>query len=104
APATGTADPGDDGDHEPAGLKAEDDPHRLARLILNDLRHPADNALTLANYRGELHRWIGGRWQPIDRDEIKAHVRRRIEREFSRLNAARLAAPSFSDNGPPAAK
>lgn len=95
--------PSDSTDPSPS-IKSEDDPHRLARLILNDLRHPADNALTIANYRGEIHRWIGGRWTAIDREEIRAHVRRRIEREFSRLNAARLAAPSFSDNGPPAAK
>jgi hypothetical protein len=64
--------------------EAVNDPHRLARLYLNE--HQADGVRTLAYWHGEYHRWDGSAYRKLEDAEVKAEVVDRIKREFDRLN------------------
>ncbi len=76
--------------HAPAVNEAEDDPHRLARLYLDD--HQAAGARTLHFWRGEWYRWDGRAYCKVPPEELRAQLSARIKREFDDLNAEAVAA------------
>jgi putative DNA primase/helicase len=85
AEADGKGDP-----TPPTVNEAVDDPHRLARLYLNDHAHP--DGRTLHCWREEWHRWSGGAYFVVKDKEIKAELTRRIKVEFDEVNLRAVAA------------
>jgi putative DNA primase/helicase len=65
--------------------EAEDDPHRLARLFVDD--HQADSTLTLRYWHEEWHRWGGAAYRIVPEKELRAGLCRRVKQEFDRLGA-----------------
>jgi hypothetical protein len=90
--------------------EADDDPHRLARLFVDD--HQADDVSTVCYWRSEFYRWCGGAYRTVPEKEIRAELVRRIKGEFDRLNLlatenwsnGRHAAPKGKIPSPPVAK
>ena len=65
--------------------EAEDDPHRLARLYVEQSRY--EGVLdTLRYWREEFHRWDGGAYRPLPAKEVKAELATNVKAEFDRLN------------------
>lgn len=71
-------------DKQPSVNEAADDPHRLARLFLDEHQHP--DGLTLRYWREQFHRWSGGAYRALDEKELRAELCQRIKQEFDRLN------------------
>jgi putative DNA primase/helicase len=65
--------------------EAEDDPHRLARLILDDYRRA--DGLCLRYWREEFHVWNGTVYRAVPAKELRAQACQRIKQEFDRLTA-----------------
>lgn len=69
-------------------IKAEDDPHRLARLYLAryaaDPAHPG--AVLLRYWREEWWKWDGRRYRRLPHEECRTALVHAIEEEFDRLN------------------
>jgi P4 family phage/plasmid primase-like protien len=68
-----------------AALEAYDDPHRLARLFIQDRCQHADG-LTLRRYKEEWHQWYGSAYQPLSEEELRAKLLETVKAEFDRLN------------------
>jgi putative DNA primase/helicase len=81
-----------------------DDPHRLARLLLAG----GDGPPTLWFWRGEFHRYAGGRYRPVPDADLRAEVTAAVRAEFVRLNgravAAHRAGPNRADPPPTVAR
>jgi putative DNA primase/helicase len=69
----------------PAVFEGDQDPHRLARLFLDEHRHP-DGPLHVF-WREEHYRWDGSAWRPLPDKELRAELCQAIKREADRLNA-----------------
>jgi putative DNA primase/helicase len=83
--------------------EAEDDPHRLARLFLEDHRHP--DGPTLRYWREEYHGWDGTAWRPLADQELRAEVCQSVKREFDRLNGLAVQKwAAVGDKPPPVAR
>jgi putative DNA primase/helicase len=80
---------------EPEINEAADDPHRLARLYVDDYRVNGDPALVY--WREEHHRWDGRAYRPVPPKEVRAELNGRIKQEFDRLNV--LAIKQWEANG-----
>jgi putative DNA primase/helicase len=66
-------------------LEADDDPHRLARLFVEQSRF--DGLLdTLRYWREEYHRWDGAAYRPLPSKEVRAELATSVKSEFDRLN------------------
>jgi putative DNA primase/helicase len=66
-------------------LEADDDPHRLARLFVEQSRF--DGLLdTVRFWREEYHRWDGAAYRPLPPKEVKAELTTNVKAEFDRLN------------------
>jgi putative DNA primase/helicase len=76
--------------NEAGALERDDDPHRLARLFLQDHRVP--QGLTLRFWREEWHRWDGRAYRKVEEKELRAELVARIKAEFDAIAAARLEA------------
>src|SRR5262249_24462528 len=72
------AAPGVEGPNE-----ADDDPHRLARLVVAD--HLQDALPTVRFWRGEWYCWDGA-YHLLPEKELRAEVCRRVKAEFDQLN------------------
>jgi putative DNA primase/helicase len=70
-------------------IKADDDPHRLARLFLSE-RYTRDPDYTLRYWHGQWWRWCDGAYRALEEDELHAELWAAIETEFNRLNRERL--------------
>jgi hypothetical protein len=70
--------------------EAVDDPHRLARLYLDDHAHP--DGRTLHWWREEWHRWDSSAYRVVKDKEVKAELTRRAKHEFDEVNRRALAA------------
>jgi len=105
-----------DGDQEPDELtpnEADDDPHRLARVNLEQYATQNDGR-TLRFWRDEWYVWKGNRYIKITERELKAKVSLSVKAEFDRINIERQrdyferkAAGEIdpdTDKGPPVAK
>lgn len=68
-----------------SGTESIKDPHRLARLILDDYSH-ADHA-TILRYQRSFYVWRDGIWKELDQIEIRAIITKRIKEEFDRYAA-----------------
>jgi putative DNA primase/helicase len=68
--------------------EAEDDPHRLARLYLDD--HTTDNGRAVQYWREEFLEWNGSAYRGLPEKELKARLCNRIKEEFDRLNVIAL--------------
>lgn len=66
-------------------LEADDDPHRLARVNLEQYTKRTDGR-TIKYWRSEWYVWKGNRYRRIAEDEFRAKVSLTIKREFDRLN------------------
>jgi putative DNA primase/helicase len=64
--------------------EATNDPHRLARLYLND--HQVDGVRTLVYWHCEYHLWDGSAYRKLDGAEVKGELVRRVKKEFDRVN------------------
>jgi putative DNA primase/helicase len=66
-------------------LEADADPHRLARLFVEQCRY--DGLLDTVRYwRDEFHRWDGAAYRPLPAKEVKAELTTSVKAEFDRLN------------------
>jgi len=85
--ATGSAD-----DDETTVLKADDDPHRLARINIE--KYERNNQAVIKFWRNEWYTWKPSRgcYKKIDREELLAKLIRSIEEEYDRLNLVAQAA------------
>jgi putative DNA primase/helicase len=74
----------------PSGAKeAEDDPHRLARLHLDDLNRLSPNDVgALVYWREEFLHWDGRRYRVKHSKEVTAELTACTKREFDRINIA----------------
>jgi putative DNA primase/helicase len=64
----------------------DDDPHRLARIFLEQSR--MDEAYTLAYYREQWHSWKAGAYRRILAKELTARLTSAIKAEFDRIALA----------------
>ncbi len=96
------ATPGGDGPrlHVPPGPRdypppdegeAWSDPHRLARLYMDDTR-TADGERTVLQWRDEYHTWEGAAWRPVADSDLDADVARHCREVFVADMPGRLAA------------
>jgi putative DNA primase/helicase len=69
--------------------EAPDDPHRLARLLVERRCRHADG-LTLRYWRGEWHRWDGAAYHLLPESEVRAEVCEAAKAEFDRVNLLEL--------------
>ena len=92
----------DDAD-EPAVNEAEDDPHRLARLFLDD--HHTGDGSTLRFWASEIYRHDGAAYRSVPNEQLRAELSQRIKREFNRLNVKAIqkweAAGQVDEKGKP---
>lgn len=72
--------------------EADDDPHRLARLFIDDSGATAiaPERLTLRYWRGEWVEWGGTAYRAVPAKEVKARLTAAIKREFDKLNRQAL--------------
>jgi putative DNA primase/helicase len=68
--------------------EAPDDPHRLARLFVQQCCHT--DGLTLRYWRDEWHRWSGTAYKVVPEKEIRANLCEAIKGEFNRVNLQEL--------------
>jgi putative DNA primase/helicase len=71
---------------EPKLLEADNDPHRLAQLVLAQTAKREGNVWRF--WRGEWHHWDGAAYRRTDETEFRATVTRLVREEFVRLNLA----------------
>lgn len=93
----------------PEPIEADDDPHRLARLFLDEHRHRPEGQddesgqpgqhdesrdLTLRFWRDEWQEWsaASGAWHTLPTSEVRARLYATIKAEFDRLSVAAQAA------------
>lgn len=86
----------------PDPMEADDDPHRLARLFLNENYWHADG-FTLRFWRSEWYQWDGARYRTIRTNELRAEVTRTTKAEMDRINVNQQQACS-SGGIPPVRK
>jgi putative DNA primase/helicase len=72
--------------HQKERHEVADDPHRLARLILED--YQTLDGPALCYWREEFHAWNGLSYQRLPDKELKARACERIKKEFDRLVAS----------------
>jgi P4 family phage/plasmid primase-like protien len=84
--------------------EADDDPHRLGRLYLEQAKH-ADGP-TLRYWRESFYRWDGRTYNLLSLPEIRPEVTRTIKREFDRLHVehAKTWVPHHDRERPPVAQ
>ena len=63
-----------------SGTESVDDPHRLARLVLQEFEHPEHH--TIAMFKGFYYIWKDGVWIEQKIEEIKRIITRRAKTEF----------------------
>jgi putative DNA primase/helicase len=76
---------------EAEALESVDDPHRLARLLVDEGRTPEGEA-TLVYWRDEWLKWDGAAYRTIPVGEIRGGITRLAKREFDRDAAERMEA------------
>jgi P4 family phage/plasmid primase-like protien len=69
--------------------EAVDDPHRLARLYLDDHQHR--DGPTIRHHREEMFRWNGQCYGVLPDDDLRGELSERIKDEFDRANLAAIA-------------
>jgi putative DNA primase/helicase len=78
-----------------------DDPHRLARMFLQQ-HHQHPDRPTLVFWRGEWFAWSGSMYGQIPADELRATLNSSIKVEFDRVNEAEVRDHQpRSDKAPP---
>jgi putative DNA primase/helicase len=96
----------DDTNDQPVVNEREDDPHRLARVLLSAFDDT--NGCTLCFWNGVFYEWRHGRFWQITRDDMTARVTRTVKEEYDRLNAQALhehnPAANKGRSGPPTAR
>lgn len=93
-----TSNPDADLDLEP--LEADDDPHRLARVYLeNNAWSIESGTTTLRFWRQEWHQWSGRSYIHVDPVDLTGKVNRAIKQEFDRLNIIAQERGTFDDDG-----
>lgn len=82
----------------PKAIKADDDPHRLARLYISRYHSsPAFPGVPLLRYwQEDWWRWMGKRYETLTKDGVKASITTAAEEEFDRLNIAAQADESIA--------
>ncbi len=88
--ASGPAYPG------PVEGEAWNDPHRLARLFLDEYRTPAGEP-ALLQWRGEFFGWDGTAWRPVPDADLDARLARHCRAVFEADYPRRLAAAADAD-------
>ena len=68
----------------PAPNEGEDDPHRLARIYLDELK--ADDGPTLLYWQEDFHRWEGTHYRVCPDKEVRGEMTNSVKAEFDRLN------------------
>ena len=84
--------------------EADDDPHRLGRLYLEQTQH-ADGP-TLRYWRESFYRWAGHSYHLLSLPEIRSEITRTIKQEFDRLHIenAKSWVPRNDRDRPPVAR
>jgi P4 family phage/plasmid primase-like protien len=83
-----------------APLEAPDDPHRLARLYVDERCRHADG-LTLRRYRSEWQRWGGSNYTALPDAELSAEVTASAKAELDRVNLQAQAVAAALGEPPP---
>lgn len=102
-PAQAITDSHQEENQEPAEIvpnEDEDDPHRLARLFVEQCYRTADGGMTLLFYRSEFLKWTHNAWRSVVERELTAELSMFIKQEFDRLNIL-AQGTSDPDKAPP---
>jgi putative DNA primase/helicase len=84
-------EPEDDNAEANRPNEAVDDPHRLARLYVQQhCTHP--DGLTLRSWQNRWHRWMDNAYQRVPNDEMEALLSAHVKTEFDRVNLEELRA------------
>jgi putative DNA primase/helicase len=68
--------------------EANDDPHRLARIFLQErCSHPERS--TLVFHKGEFHRWDGA-YEVLSEKDVRAELAKTVKGEFDRINVREI--------------
>jgi putative DNA primase/helicase len=78
--------------------EAVDDPHRLARLFIDQRCQHADG-LTLRYWRESWHRWEGSAYREVSDAELRAELTQVVKAEMDRINL--IAQELAESDGPP---
>lgn len=78
-------------------IEHDDDPHRLARVFLNQ-RAVSPTMPGIRYWREEWHEWVGLSWRSVPESNLRAELTRAIKQEFDRIN---LAGQSETAEGEP---
>jgi putative DNA primase/helicase len=70
--------------------EAQDDPHRLARLYLDD--HTTEEGPALCWWQEEYFRWDGRAYRNVGEKELRAQVNARVKGEFDECNLRAIRA------------
>ncbi len=81
--------------------EAPDDPHRLARLFIEQRGTSPTGDITLRFWRDEWSIWDGAAYRVTPPGELKAELAATIKQEFDRLNLEELKRPREDDEKPP---
>jgi P4 family phage/plasmid primase-like protien len=78
----------DDADSSAEPVKQDDDPHRLARILLQeDYTHRG--TVTLRFWQDQWWEWADGAYRLLGEKELRARIWSGVEKEFNRLNLAK---------------
>jgi putative DNA primase/helicase len=86
----------------PKVIEAPDDPHRLARLYLQE--NTLTDGLALRWWREQWYRWSEGAYNLLLDKEMKAELGQTIKTEFDRLNVTEQTNDTRRKDGPPVAR
>lgn len=84
--------------------EAPDDPHRLARLFIEQQFMSPDGDSNLRFWRDDWWFWDGAAYRVVPAGELKADLSATIKREFDRLNLEELKQPRDAGKAPPLAR
>jgi putative DNA primase/helicase len=81
-------------------LEADDDPHRLARVVQHGFQH--EDGPTLRYWNGDFLAWRDGKYAPLKDAEVGSIITRTARAEFERVY--REALEEFRESNDPSAK
>jgi putative DNA primase/helicase len=91
----------------PVGIapnESADDPHRLARLFIEERCRSSDGFLTIRFYRDEWHRWDGSAYRIVPEKELRAELTVSVKAEMDRLNLIAQKIAAAKGDEPPAVR
>ncbi len=85
-------------------LELPDDPHKLARLFVDERCRDSDGVLTLRYWREESHRWDGTAYRIVPEKELRAELTQSVKAEMDRVNLIAQKLTPAGEKPPPVRK